>query len=175
MPLAASDRLLLRRFVADDARAMTAVFCDPEVMRFSDAGVRTAAFVDRWIAEQVAGYCGGGGLGRWAIVEIATRAVIGYIGLTRAPGRCGPDEAELGFRLARAYWGRGYATEAAVLARDHATAELRLQRIVAIVDPGNTESVRVVEKLGMRFERAIMLDGYTHPDRLYAISAARPD
>ena len=174
MPVAASDRLLLRKFTAADARAMAAVFCDPEVMRFSDGGVRTAGFVRGWIAEQVAGYRGGDGLGRWAIVEAATREVIGYVGLTRAPGHCGPDEAELGFRLARPCWGRGYASEAAAMAIDHGAAALRLRRIVAIVDPGNLASVRVVEKLGMRFERAIMFDGYTHPDRLYAISIERP-
>lgn len=165
---AKSERLILRKFVTEDAKAMAAVFCDPQVMRFSDNGAQTAAFVSRWVAEQAETENTDEGLGFRAIVEPATRTVIGYVGLNQREGRCGPDEAEIGFRLARAYWGRGYATEAALTAIENVKRISRLKRIIAIVDPENTPSVRVVRKLGMRCQKSIMLPGYTHPDHFYA-------
>jgi hypothetical protein len=110
------------------------------------------------------------GFGMWAVLEKATCDVIGYVGLSRFPNRCGPNEAELGFRLACPYWGRGYATEAAMAARDYALHRLLLPRLIAMIDPDNVASVRVAEKIGMTLESEIMFHGYTHPDHLYAIA-----
>jgi RimJ/RimL family protein N-acetyltransferase len=78
---------------------------------------------------------------------------------------------ELGYRLARSAWGKGYATEATIAVRDHAFTSLGMKRLIAIIDPSNLASVRVAEKLGMRFESEVMLEGYTHPDHVYALDA----
>jgi RimJ/RimL family protein N-acetyltransferase len=64
-------------------------------------------------------------------------------------------EVEIGWTLARDYWGRGFAIEAATLVRDWAWTELRLQRLVSIIQNGNERSVRLAEKLGGRREREI--------------------
>ena len=163
-----TSRLLIHHFSANDADAMEAIFCDPEVMRYSENGVQTPEFARVWVANMI-GYYPRWGLGMLAVIEKVTRDLIGYVGLSRFPNRCGPNEAELGFRLARPYWGRGYATEAARGVCGYARDRLLLPRIIAIIDPDNVASVRVVEKIGMTRESEIMFQGYTHPDHLYAI------
>ena len=162
-------RLVIRHFAIDDAGAMEAVFCDPEVMRYSEDGVQPPQFVRVWVANTI-DYYPMWGFGMWAVIEKETRDVIGYAGLSRFLNRCGPNEAELGFRLARPYWFRGYATEAATATCDYALHRLRLPRIIAMIDPDNVASVRVAEKIGMTLEREIMFRGYTHPDHLYSIA-----
>jgi RimJ/RimL family protein N-acetyltransferase len=104
-------------------------------------------------------------LGRSAL--IASELAIGYVGLNHSSACRGRDEAELGFRLARAHWRKGYGLGAARLGLQHAFAGVGLRRVIAKVDPSNVGSVAVVERLGMQFERLIMVEGYTHPDRLY--------
>lgn len=168
MLVAETERLMLRHFAAADACALEAVFCSPEVMRYGD-GVQTPKWIRAWVAEMIDGWYATWGFGMWAIVEQATGDVIGYCGVSRFPSRCGRDEAELGYRLARVHWGRGYATEAAGAVRDHGLYTLRVPRIIAVIDPANGASVRVAVKIGMRFEREITFDGYTHPDHLYVI------
>ena len=72
--------------------------------------------------------------------------------------------------LARAHWGQGFATEAARAVRDYAFETLRLPRLVALIDPGNVRSIRVAERIGLRYDRDAMLEGYDHPDRLYSLN-----
>ncbi len=168
MPVAETERLILRCFEAGDAEAMEAVFCCPEVMRYSD-GVQSPAWVRAWIAEMIEVKGSGLGFNTWAVVEKSAGEVIGYCGLSRCPERCGADETELGYRLVRARWGRGFASEAARAVRDDGLYRLRLPRIIAIIDPHNLASLRVARKIGMRFEREVMLEGYSYPDHLYVI------
>jgi len=160
------NRVFLRDFAAFDADAMEAVFCDADVMRFSERGPRDRSFVRTWIGARIADTRTASDFRTWAVVENATGAVAGYAGLTRSEGRCGPAEAELGFRLARRFWGRGYATEAAALVLDRLTGP-EVERVIAIIDPANAASIRVVEKLDMHFERTVMLPGYDYPDHVY--------
>jgi RimJ/RimL family protein N-acetyltransferase len=86
------------------------------------------------------------GFSKWAVGERATSDVVGDCGLQYLDG--GPG-IELGFHIARSRWGRGYATEAAGACLAWAMAN-RCERVVAIVDPANGASVRVLEKIGMR-------------------------
>lgn len=141
-------RLDLRPFTLADVDAMHAVYGDPEVMRhvgepLAAAPADTERIVRRSIAEHEAH-----GLGAWAVVVRASGAVIGDAGLRPLEGR-GP-EIELGYTLGRAWWGRGYATEAAGAWLDAALGPLGIQEVVAVVEPGNAASARVLEKVGMR-------------------------
>lgn len=77
----------------------------------------------------------------------------------------------LGYRLARSRWGRSHASEAVTALLTYTLHTLRLRRVVAQIDPHNLASVRVAEKAGMRYERDLLLEGYTHPDRLYVVTA----
>ena len=156
MPVAETERLILRCFEARDAEAKEAVFCSPEVMRYSD-GVQSPEWVRAWIAEMIEAQGARSGLGTWAVVEKSAGEVIGYCGLSHCPERCGADEAELGYRLTLPHWGRGYASESAKAVRDYGLYRLRLPRIIAIIDPHNLASLRVARSIGMRFEREIMI------------------
>jgi ribosomal-protein-alanine N-acetyltransferase len=143
-----TDRLELRRLAAADLESLLDVFGDPEVMRFVGSERRPLA-ADEVAAMVAAGdahwaSCGYGPLG---VVERATGRLVGEAGLQLL--EAGPD-VEVMYTFGRAAWGRGYATEAAVAVLRWGFAGLRLHRIVAVADPVNDRSLRVLEKLGMR-------------------------
>ena len=169
-----TKRLVLRRFRPEDAPSMRDVLCHLEVMRFSLNGPMPADDVAPWVAAQIEATASNRGLGRRAVVEGATGQVIGFVGLGDGPAPREPGDAELAYRLALPHWGRGLATEAAGALTRHGLAALGVARVIALVDPGNTGSVRVLQKIGMAFVRPVKLDGYDHADHLYAISAVDP-
>ena len=163
-----TKRLLLRHFCLSDTEAMNHVFGDAEVMRFGD-GVQTPQWVHGWLCRCLETYQQQPGTGPWAVVEKRSAETIGYCGLFYFPDVCGQAETEIGYRLARPYWGQGYAAEAVLAVRDYAFETLGLSRLIALIDPENVASIRVAEKAGMRYEKAVMFAGYTHPDHVYAI------
>jgi hypothetical protein len=167
MIIAETERLILRHFQLADSEAMDRVFGDPEVMYFG-RGVQSREWVREWLHRrqqiyQKLGY------GVWAVVEKRSQQVLGYCGLTHFPDINGQPETEIGYRLARRHWGHGFATEAARAVRDYSFDTLKLPRLIALIDPQNVASIRVAEKIGLVYEEDVMLDGYTHPDRVYAI------
>ncbi|HEU4743557.1 MAG TPA: GNAT family N-acetyltransferase [Meiothermus sp.] len=170
MIVAKTDRLLLRHFHLLDAQALYGVFGDPEVMRFSQGGPQTAEWVQGWLERQLENYARWG-FGQYAVLERDRREVIGYCGLAFHPDLGGRPEVDLGYRLVRRCWRHGYATEAARAVVAYALDTLALRRLVATIDPQNLASLRVAEKIGMRYEQDLLLEGYTHPDRLYVITA----
>lgn len=168
MIIVETERLVLRHFHAFDGEAMDRVFGDAEVMRFGP-GVQTQQWVRDWVRGCLAAYYQELGFGLWAVVEKDRGAVMGYCGLYYFPSVAGRPEIEIGYRLARPFWGRGYATEAASATRDYGFGVLCLPRLISLIDPQNAASIRVAEKVGMRYEREVMMEGYSHPDRVYSI------
>lgn len=166
-----TERLIISPFQTSDAAAMIQVFGDPEVMRFG-SGVQTREWVETWLLNCLADYRRRAGIGPWAVIRKDCRRVIGYCGFFYFPDVCGQPETEIGYRLARLHWGRGYATEAARAVLHYGFDVLGLSRLIAIIDPSNVRSIRVAEKLGMYCEKEVMFEGYTHPDRVYVV--ARP-
>jgi len=150
-----TERLTLRAWDPGDRSALTKILGDGDVMAYSDAGVLSTAQIEAWLTKQIAAPRS------WAID--ANGHVLGYIKL--APARVPEGLVEVGFRLARACWGRGYATEAlrALLTYlpDGETP------VTAVVDPANKRSVRVLTGCGFDFVRPIMFESYDHPDHLY--------
>src|SRR5919198_1435803 len=142
-----TERPLIRPLTAADLDGVHVVFSDAEVMRFVPGGAcdrdgsraRLRALIEHQRDH---------GFSKWAVIEKESGQLIGDCGLQYLDG--GPD-IELGFHIARSRWGRGYATEAAAACLRWANQE-RLERVVAIVDPENRASVRVLEKLPMRAE-----------------------
>lgn len=168
MIIVETERLIIRYFHAFDGEAMDRVFGDAEVMRFG-AGVQAQPWVRDWLRGCLADYSQKMGFGVWAVVEKSERIVIGYCGLFYFPDINGQPEIEIGYRLARRFWGHGYATEAVMAVRDYGFGVLCLPRLIALIDPQNAASIRVAEKAGMRYEREAMLEGYSHPDHVYSI------
>jgi RimJ/RimL family protein N-acetyltransferase len=169
MVIAESQRILLRCFHVADLDAMAGVFGDPEVMRFGP-GPRSRDWVEGWLRGCLEDYYRKWGFGLWAVVHKPDRRVIGFCGLTRFDDVGGRPEVELGYRLAREFWGRGLATLAAGAVRDYAFDVLTLPRLVSIIDPHNTASLRVAEKVGLRYEKDVLFRENLR--RLYVIHKA---
>jgi RimJ/RimL family protein N-acetyltransferase len=166
-----TERLLLRPWRDDehDLDAYARICSDLEVMRYIGRGV-TLSRVQA--AEQLAGFVAHWrehGFGLRAAVERESDEVIGFVGVARA-GQPGvrPGDVEIGWRLQRDRWGRGYASEGAFAVRDHAFEQLRLARLVAFVRPRNEASINVMGKLGMTpLKEALCSHGM--PMRIYAL------
>ena len=166
-----TKRLTLRHFTAHDDQAVhRAVFSDPEVMRYGD-GIQTLQWTRAWIQTCQQNFYEAKGYGPYAIIERATQVLIGYCGLFYFPDVNGQPEIEVGYRLAQSAWGKGYATEAASAVRDYAFNIFGIHRLIAIIDPANTASIRVAEKLGMQYEQDVMFESYSHPDHVYVVTS----
>ena len=142
-----TDRLTMRPFASGDLEAAHAIWSDPEVGRWiGGRHERLQTSVEELDAhfDHQARH----GFSMWAALERATGQLVGEVGLQLLEGE-GP-EVEVGWCLARGTWGRGLATEAAEAWLRTGFEELGLDRIVAVVLPGNARSRRVCEKLGMR-------------------------
>jgi len=155
-----TGRLLVRPFlVAADTRPMLAVYGDPEVMRFIPGGALPDAAAVRATLETHAGTQERLGFSAWAVVERQTGDVIGDAGF----GIFEPTgDVELGYTLARAHWGLGYATEAAAACLEAGLAHIEAPRIVAVVDEANEASLRVAERIGMTRTGTIEAHGRPH-------------
>jgi RimJ/RimL family protein N-acetyltransferase len=147
-----TERLLLRRWRVGDGAAFAGINADPEVMRFIGRGhVLGRGLSDDLIARFEREW-DERGFGLWAVSlrDDPDGELLGFCGLS-VPMFL-PDvlpAVEVGWRLARRAWGRGYATEAARASVAYGFAEHDLGEVVAIVDPENARSLRVAEKLGM--------------------------
>jgi len=158
-------RLRLRPFTAADEVVVHAIYTDPEVMRWVGNGAHRSVAETRRALRAYADALRARGYGFVAVVERSSGAVIGDAGLHPIGGR-GPD-IELGYTLARAAWGHGYATEMAGALVAHAFDALNAPRVMAQVEPENERSRHVLEKLGMT-QRGVRL-AYGRPHLLYGV------
>jgi RimJ/RimL family protein N-acetyltransferase len=146
-----TERLVLRRPRDADLESFALLCADPEVMRY----IGTGRPLDRGTAERsfaiIQAHWGRHGSGLRSAISRDDGEYLGFVGLAVVPGRSiAGGETEIGWRLRRAAWGRGYATEGAVAVRDQALGELGIGSLVSLIQPGNEASARVAEKLGMR-------------------------
>ena len=155
--VATTDRLFLRRFRREDLAALTALNADPEVMRYITGRPTAPGEVrDRFLPEYLADHERLGGLGRWVAEERATSEFVGWFSLRPVEGAVAT--LELGYRLRREAWGRGYATEGGRAMLDLAYRTFGAQRVVAQTMTVNTRSRAVMERLGMHLLRSFMAD-----------------
>jgi RimJ/RimL family protein N-acetyltransferase len=149
-----TERLVLRRFTEDDVDNLVELDNDPDVMHFINGGRPTPRdeienevlpmFLDCY--ERFAGY------GFWAAVEKSTEEFVGWFHFRPAEGTH-PGEVELGYRLRRSAWGKGYATEGSRALIHKGFAEFGVQRVFASTMVVNVASRRVMEKAGLKFVR----------------------
>jgi len=153
----ATERLLLRQWRDDDRAPFAELNADPEVMRYfprTQSLAESDALVDRQQALIVER-----GWGLWAVD--APEGFIGFVGLSEPRFEAHFTPAvEVGWRLARRAWGKGYATEAARACLAFGFGELGLDEIVSFTAITNMPSRRVMERLGMRRDPA---DDFDHP------------
>lgn len=141
-----TERLILRQLTDADVAPMAKILGDPEVMRYSVRGVlsegATAEFV-YWAGQCYALH----GFGPWAVVEKASGTLLGFCALNQESVD-GAEEVEIGYRLAPQFWGQGMATEVVRATLAYGFERLGLPSIIAIVQPANVASVRVIQKVG---------------------------
>ncbi|TDC78053.1 N-acetyltransferase [Micromonospora sp. KC606] len=151
-----AERLRLRRFTPDDVDNLVELDGDPEVMRFLTGGEPTPRETvrDEHLPRILARYDHAPDLGRWAAEEWATGEFLGWFALD--PSDDG-TEAELGYRLRRAAWGRGLATEGSRALLRHAFETVGVGRVWAETMAVNVRSRAVMERVGLRYVRTFHL------------------
>jgi ribosomal-protein-alanine N-acetyltransferase len=154
--LGETQRLLLRVPEESDLDLIADLWADPEVTAYI-GGPRDRDMVVNSFREYIAdpeSYARDEGERWWSIVERGSGEFIGLCSLLEKEV-AGQTETDLGYFLLPAYWGQGYATEAASLVMDHAFSDLQLASLVAVIYPHNAGSIAVARKLGMQFEQAV--------------------
>ena len=174
-----TDRLVLRRFIESDVDNLLDLDGDPEVMRFITGGKPTPRDVIRneTLPRFLHSYERFEGFGVWAAIERSTGEFVGWFEFY--PWKdVGPDEVELGYRLRRSAWGKGYATEGSRALIRKGFTELGVQRVVAETMTVNAASRRVMEKAGLTYVRTFhqewpeRIEGDEHGDVEYALTKA---
>lgn len=171
-----TEHLKLREAVEADIDDLLELDSDPEVMHFITGGLPTPReeMVNRILPGWFEYYQQGAGLGYWVAEQKMTGEFLGWFHLRPGEGH-GPEEPELGYRLRRSAWGKGYATEGCRALMDKAFHEQGVERILAETMAVNHASRRVMEKSGMRFLRLFHADwpypipGDEHGDVEYVI------
>ena len=157
MQIIKTSRLILRYITIRDAEALMPILGDPEVMQYSIIGVHDRQQIRQFIEQRLISYleCG---FGLYAIVHRDNQELVGYSGFF-IQSIDQQREVEIGYRLAKKYWGQGLATEAAKEVLNYGQQRYNFQRFVCLIDPENTRSIRVATKLGMKLEKNLIYYG----------------
>ncbi|WP_413701084.1 GNAT family N-acetyltransferase [Psychromonas sp. KJ10-10] len=141
-----TNRLLLRQLTTSDIKPLSLLLCDPEVMRYSVNGVMDEKATFEFVTWCQTSYVKSG-FGPWAIIDKNSNKLLGFSGLNEETHN-NQTIVNLGYRLGREHWNKGYATEAVCAVLEYAFIDLKIAKIVAIVEPENIGSNRIIEKLG---------------------------
>jgi RimJ/RimL family protein N-acetyltransferase len=150
-----TDRLVLRWFTMADAENLVSLDADPDVMRFVPGGMPTSReeIRDEVLPAFLGYYQRDESFGFWAAIEKATGQFLGWFHFRPGAGAA-PGEAELGYRLRKSAWGKGYATEGSRALIGKGFTESGVQRVVAEAMAVNHASRRVMQKAGLQLVRA---------------------
>lgn len=153
-----TTRTYIREFELNDAEAVLKFNGNPLVTKYTgDAGMVTniddaySVITNVWLKEYKQH-----GYGRWAVVDKASDKVIGFCGLKYIPEMAMPD---IGYRFLPEFWGKGYATETAVATVDYCREQLNITELFGDVMEQNTASVKLLKKLGLKFNGYIVEHG----------------
>ncbi|MET7282633.1 GNAT family N-acetyltransferase [Kribbella sp. NPDC005582] len=146
-----SERLRLRQFTVDDLELLVELDSDPEVMRFLTGQPTPRSEVeDVVLPRMLKVYDEHPGLGTFAAEEKTSGAFVGWFGLQPTAD---PTAVDVGYRLSRTAWGKGYATEGTRMLIDYAFTELKVDRVIADTMAVNHRSRAVMRRSGLRFVR----------------------
>ncbi|MDT0554575.1 GNAT family N-acetyltransferase [Patiriisocius hiemis] len=149
-PLIETERLLLQKISLDDKEEMLRLHSNPEVQMYTgEPPVASIEEMEAAIHARIKDYKKYG-YGRWATFIKNEMQFIGWAGLAYLPEF---DEIDLGYRFLPEYWGMGFATEVSRAILKYGFDTLKLKRIIAIAMKENVASIRVMEKVGMEFDK----------------------
>ena len=170
LPELETARLTLRRLTLDDAQFIVRLLNDADFMKhIGDRGVRTAADVPQYLQLGPFAMYERHGFGLWHVARKPDGAPIGMCGLLK---RDTLPDVDLGYAYLPEYRGQGYALEAAQACLRHAAGKYGLRRVIAVVSPGNSASIALLEKVGMRFEAMHFMRPGEDEVRLYGRTLA---
>ena len=162
-----TDRLRLRWMTADDAAFCLAMWNDPDFIRYvGDRGIRTLDQASEAMKSGMLKLYRDFGYGPYLLTRNEGSPPMGLCGLFK---RENLDHPDVGYALLPEYCGSGYAFEAATAVMRHAREQMNLPCVKAIVSPGHSRSIRLLEKLGMRLEKALRMPGEDEDILLYSI------
>lgn len=155
-----TERLFLRKMTENDVDHLQKIFSDPIAMQYYPKTFdldETRA----WIKKILSNY-EEHGAGLWACHLKSTDEFVGQCGLFFQPDIDGRDEVEVGYLFVRQYWHQGLATEAALGTIKYAREKLGYIRLISLIRPENTSSIRVAERNGLVPEKEIIRKGWRH-------------
>jgi [ribosomal protein S5]-alanine N-acetyltransferase len=168
LPELTTPRLTLRRLDFDDAPFLVGLLNQPSFLaNIGDRGVRDIDSAHRYLREGPMGMYEQHGFGLWHVSRRSDGVAVGLCGLLR---RDILPDVDVGYAFLPEYWGRGFAFEAAEATVRHAAERFGLKRVIGVVAEGNTPSIRVLEKLGMSYERMVSMRPGEPDVRLYGRS-----
>ena len=155
MNILETERLVLRQFTTGDAEFILELLNEPSFIRnIGDRGVRTLSDAERYIEKGPVASYARFGFGLYLVALKDSNESIGMCGLIK---RDTLEDADIGYAFLPKYWSKGYALESALAIREYARNVIGLTRLVAITDPENQGSIRVLEKIGLKFEKMVRL------------------
>jgi RimJ/RimL family protein N-acetyltransferase len=161
-------RLSLRQLTNDDALFILELLNEPSfIQNIGDRNVRTIEDARAYILNGPVTSYEKNGFGLCLVVLKETNESIGMCGLIQ---RDGLEDVDIGYALLPKFWSKGYAIEAARAVKEYAKDVIGLKRLVAIVDPANEGSIRVLEKIGLRYETMIRLSADDIDLKLFGIA-----
>lgn len=166
MSILETERLVLRRMTPDDAGFILKLVNEPSFIRFiGDKGVRNHADAVQYIQTGPVASYQRFGFGLYLVELKGSRVPIGMCGLVKRESL--PD-VDVGFAFLPAFWSKGYAFEAAAAVKAFGKDVLGISRLVAITNPDNESSIKLLEKIGFRYERMIRLSEDASEIKLFA-------
>ena len=158
MNILETERLTLHQMTGEDAPFLLELMNEPEFVRFvADRGLRTVKDAAGYLAERIPPSYEQFGFGLYRVDLKEPGMPIGICGLVK---RETLEWVDIGFAILRRFCGHGYAWESAAAVMEYGRTVLKLPRIVAVTMPGNRNSIRLLEKLGLQFQEKIVLPGY---------------
>lgn len=164
-----SERLVLRRLTTADAGFILKLLNEPSfIQNIGDKGVRSEADAARYIETGPVNSYERNGFGLYLVLLKEGGVPIGICGLLK---RDTLEDVDIGFAFLPEFWSRGYAVESATAVMHYGRNELGIRRIAAITSPDNDGSIKVLEKIGLRFERMVQLSASEPEVRLFLSDA----
>jgi len=162
-----TERLRLRWYAEADAPFILKLLNEPSwIANIGQRNVQTLDDARTWIRERLIGNYERQGFGFWAVERREDSALIGMCGLVK---RDTLPHVDIGYAFLPAFWGHGYAREAAAACLDYARNTLGLRRVLAITGPDNASSARVLEAIGLTYEDTRVLEGEERLTRVFSI------
>jgi RimJ/RimL family protein N-acetyltransferase len=162
-----TERLLLSRLSYDDCEFILELVNEPSFKQYiGDKNVKSREDARRYLREGPIGSYARFGYGLFLVNLQDTDMATGICGLVK---REEFDDPDIGFAFLKRYWQNGYATESAKAVLTHGFEVLKLRRIIAIADPNNVPSMRLLEKLGFLYERELRMPEDDHDINLFSI------